>query len=120
MRILIVDDSKGMRGVVRRALRSAGIGDHTCDEASNGLEALKVIHETHPDVVLTDWNMPEMSGLELVKTLREVGNPVRVGFITSESNDDMRSQAFQAGASFVLAKPVTNEAVKAAFAGLVP
>jgi two-component system chemotaxis response regulator CheY len=120
MRILIVDDSKGMRGIVKRALRAAGIGEHTCDEASNGLEALKFIHQTKPDLVLTDWNMPEMSGLELLKTLRETGNPVRVGFITSESTDEMRAEALGAGANFVLIKPVTHQAVKAAFEGFAP
>jgi two-component system, chemotaxis family, chemotaxis protein CheY len=120
MKILIVDDSKGMRGVVRRTLRAAGIGAHTCDEASNGLEALRAIHEFKPDVVLTDWNMPEMSGLELIKTLREAGNPIRVGFITSEGTDDMKQAAMGAGANFVLVKPVSPDAIKAAFQGFAP
>ena len=62
--ILIVDDSKAMRLIVRRALRQAGYAEEGVQEAGNGAEALKVIRAKAPDLVLSDWNMPEMSGLE--------------------------------------------------------
>ncbi len=114
MHVLIVDDSKAMRNIVMRAVRQAGFDSLTFQEASNGAEALKVVRETPPDLILADWNMPEMSGLELLKALRSDGNSVKVGFVTSESDPTMRQLAFQAGALFMITKPFTPDALKAA------
>ncbi|MGM0575976.1 MAG: response regulator [Myxococcota bacterium] len=110
MRILVVDDSKAMRMIVRRTLRQAGLGPHDVTEATNGREALAAVRETPPDLVLADWNMPEMTGFELLVTLRAEGSEVPLGFITTEQGDDVREQAFQAGASFLIAKPFTPDA----------
>ena len=60
--ILIVDDSKAMRLIVRRTLRQAGFTDHTVVEATNGKEALDMIMQAEPALVLSDWNMPENDG----------------------------------------------------------
>jgi len=114
MNILIVDDSKAMRAIVMRAVKGAGFADASFREAGNGVEALSAIHATVPDLVLTDWNMPEMSGFELLQALRAEGSAVKVGLVTSESNPDLRDQALAAGALFILCKPFTPEAVKAA------
>ena len=114
MNILIVDDSKAMRGIVTRAVKAAGLADATFQEASNGREALAAIHAAKPDLVLTDWNMPEMSGFELIQALRSEGSGVKVGLVTSESDPTLRQQAFEAGALFVIQKPFTPDAVKAA------
>jgi two-component system, chemotaxis family, chemotaxis protein CheY len=117
MNILIVDDSKAMRAIVMRAVKAAGYAEATYREAANGAEALEAIRAAAPDIVLSDWNMPQMSGFELIQALRAEGNPVKVGLVTSESDPGLREQALQAGALFVLAKPFTPDAVKAA---LVP
>jgi two-component system chemotaxis response regulator CheY len=78
-------------------------------EAGNGLEALEVISSVAPDLVISDWNMPEMNGLELLQKLRASGNQTTFGFVTSEGSSQMREIAAQAGASFLIAKPFTAE-----------
>lgn len=119
MKILIVDDSKAMRMIVRRTLRQAGFGDHAVVEANNGKEALENIRQSLPDLVLSDWNMPEMSGIELLDSLRTEGIAVKFGFVTTERTPEMRLRAAEAGASFLIVKPFTPEDFKAALTPIV-
>lgn len=114
MKILIVDDSRAMRLVVRRALRQAGFGNHDVEEAENGVEGLAVVRAFGPDLILSDWNMPEMNGIEFLQALRGDGNTVPFGFITTEGTDQKRKEAMVAGANFLLAKPFTPEQVSEA------
>lgn len=109
MKILIVDDSSAMRKIIQRSLRLAGLEGHQVVEADNGATALELIRSDSPDLVLSDWNMPQLSGLELLQTLRSEGRKVPFGFITTESTPDMRTVAHDAGAQFLLAKPFTPE-----------
>ncbi|HET9932940.1 MAG TPA: response regulator [Polyangiaceae bacterium] len=113
-RILVVDDSKAMRLIVRRTLRQAGFGDYEVEEACNGLEAISAIENARPDLILSDWNMPEMNGYELLKALRAKKNDVRLGFVTTESTPEMQAMANEAGALFLIAKPFTAEQFQAA------
>jgi two-component system chemotaxis response regulator CheY len=113
-RILVVDDSKAMRLIVRRTLRQAGFGDYEVDEATNGLEAISAVEKARPDLILSDWNMPEMNGYELLKALRAKKNDVRLGFVTTESTPEMQALANEAGALFLIAKPFTAEQFQAA------
>lgn len=119
MRILIVDDSRAMRMIVTRTLRQAGFEKHTFAEAVDGATALAAIAADPPDLVLSDWNMPVMSGIELLCALRAAGNTVRFGFVTSESTPAMRHTAFESGALFLLAKPFTAETFGAALADVL-
>ena len=112
MKILIVDDSMAMRRIVLRTLRQAGFEGHDFGEAANGKIALDMIRQSPPDLVLADWNMPEMSGIELLRAMREEGITVPLGFVTSESTEVMRSDAKSAGASFLVAKPFTPDDMK--------
>jgi two-component system chemotaxis response regulator CheY len=108
MKILVVDDSKAMRMIVRRTLRMAGFhADIT--EASSAAEALEAVRTGGINLILCDWNMPEMNGIELLTRLRSDGQQVRLGFVTSESSADARDTAKQAGALFLIAKPFTPE-----------
>lgn len=109
MKILIVDDSKTMRMIVGRTLKKAGFDGHTVLEAGNGEEALDVIKSSSPDVVLADWNMPTMSGIELLQKVREEGINMPFGFVTSEGTPAVREQAMAAGASFHITKPFTPD-----------
>jgi two-component system chemotaxis response regulator CheY len=118
MKILIVDESKAMRMIVRRTLRQAGFGDHAVIEANNGKEALENIRQSPPDLVLSDWNMPEMTGIELLDILRAEGLGVKFGFVTTERSPEMRSRASDAGAAFLIVKPFTPEDFKAALTPL--
>lgn len=109
MKILIIDDSKAMRMIVKRTLKQAGFGDATMSEATNGREGLAAIDAEMPDLVLCDWNMPEMTGIELLRELRARGNEVKFGFVTSEGTAEMRQQAQDSGAVFLISKPFTAE-----------
>lgn len=107
MRVLIVDDSKTMRAIVRRHVVQASSDSTVIDEAENGAQALDRIRADAPDIVLCDWNMPEMNGIELLEALRADGCAVPFGFVTSEHNDEYKERAFDAGALFMIAKPFT-------------
>jgi two-component system chemotaxis response regulator CheY len=109
MKILIVDDSKTMRMIVARTLRQAGFDGHAVQEASNGNEALLAIRAAKPDVVLSDWNMPGMSGPELLAAVNAEGHRLTFGFVTSENTPEMRDRAAEAGAAFFITKPFTAE-----------
>ena len=109
MKILIVDDSKAMRMIVKRTLTSAGYGGYAVVEAANGKEALDAIKASMPDFVLSDWNMPEMSGIELLSALQRDNIKVPFGFVTSETTEEMRERARDNGALFLLGKPFTPE-----------
>ena len=114
MKVLIVDDSSAMRMIVKRTMRQAGFGGHTVSEAANGKEALDSIQGDKPDLVLTDWAMPEMNGIELLKAIKEQGIGVKVGVVTSQGSAAIQQQAKDEGALFVLTKPFTPDSFKAA------
>jgi two-component system, chemotaxis family, chemotaxis protein CheY len=109
MKILIADDSRVMRQIVLRTMRQAGYLGFDIVEACDGADALEKIDQDCPDLVLSDWNMPNMTGLELLQRLRGTGNQVPFGFVTSEGSPEMRSTAEQAGAAFLIAKPFSAE-----------
>lgn len=114
MKILVADDSRVMRQIVIRTLRQAGFGSHEVVQAENGKEALDLVALERPDLVLSDWNMPEMNGIDTLTILRDSGSTVPFGFVTSEGSTEMRSRAEKAGALFLIAKPFTAEAFGAA------
>jgi two-component system chemotaxis response regulator CheY len=114
MKVLVTDDSRVMRQIVKRTLRQAGYPDVEVCEAGNGREALEVIATEAPDLVLCDWNMPEMNGIDLLYALRAKGRDVPFGFVTSEGSPDMREKAQNAGALFLISKPFTPEAFREA------
>lgn len=118
-KILIVDDSKAMRLIVRRTLRQAGFGEFDVEEAQNGVEALECIGKAAPALVISDWNMPEMNGIELLRELNARKLRVRFGFVTTEGTPDMRAMADEAGALFLIAKPFTPEQFEAALRPLL-
>lgn len=109
MKILIADDSRVMRQIIKRTLRQAGFTGHQVVEAGDGREALELVTEETPDLVLADWNMPGMSGIELLGELRKRGLSVPFGFVTSEVSQAMQERGLQAGAQFVITKPFTPE-----------
>jgi two-component system chemotaxis response regulator CheY len=113
-KILVVDDSKAMRMIVRRTLRQAGFDGHDVQEAGDGAEALGVIDSWKPDLVLSDWNMPNMSGIDLLRTMRGKGDSRAFGFVTSEGTAEMRKLAADNGALFLIAKPFDEETFRSA------
>ena len=112
MKILIVDDSRAMRMIVRRTLRLAGFRDRDIVEAEDGAHGLAATRTEAPDLVLCDWNMPNMSGIELLQALRAAGNNIDFGFVTTETSAEMKAAADASGAMFVITKPFTPESFR--------
>ncbi|HKO89828.1 MAG TPA: response regulator [Polyangiaceae bacterium] len=113
MKVLLVDDSKAMRGMVRQTLLQTGVCDLSVDEAANGSDALAQLAHGVPDLILSDWSMPEMNGIELLRELRSRGCEVPFGFVTRHAaSEQMRETAFQAGAQFMLAAPLSVQRVR--------
>src|ERR1700693_5049156 len=109
MKILIVDDSTAMRMIVKKTLRLAGFEGHTISEVDDGAKALAAIKASKPDLVLSDWNMPNMTGIQLLEALAADGNKLTCGVITTEATADMRARAMGAGAKLLITKPFTPE-----------
>ncbi len=109
MKILVVDDSTAMRLMIIKTLRQAGFGGNDVVQAADGQLGLESVREEKPDLVLADWNMPNMTGIELLQALRSEGNEVTFGFITTEATPPMRELAKENGAKFLISKPFTVE-----------
>jgi two-component system chemotaxis response regulator CheY len=104
---LIVDDSKVIRKVARHILETL---EFQVDEAGDGREALTRCEANMPDVVLLDWNMPVMSGMEFLKLLRQRGdNQPKVVFCTTENDMAHIRAALEAGADEYVMKPFDRE-----------
>jgi two-component system chemotaxis response regulator CheY len=106
MKVLIADDSGVMRKIIIRSLNSCGVNEIV--EARDGAEALARLEEQSFDLVMTDWNMPNKTGLELVRELRASGSKVPVIMITTEAEIGRVKEAIQAGVNDYLAKPFDN------------
>jgi two-component system chemotaxis response regulator CheY len=112
MKIVVADDSRVMRQIVIRTLRQAGYADAEIVEATDGADAFEKFEQHGPDLVLSDWNMPVMTGIDFLRKLRGAGHQVPFGFVTSEGSPEMRGMAENAGAQFLIAKPFTSEAFR--------
>jgi two-component system chemotaxis response regulator CheY len=119
MDILLVDDSKTMRGIVQRAIRQAGFRGLTVGEAENGAQALEKLREEQPKLILSDWNMPEMSGIDFLVQVRASANKVPFGFITSEASTAIKELAMKSGASFLITKPFSPETMQEALSPIL-
>ncbi len=116
-RVLVADDSGTMRKIIIRSLNAVNVTDII--EAGNGDEAWDLFQQNTVDIVLTDWNMPGKTGLELLKCIREVNKEVPVILITTEAEKSRVLQAIQAGVSDYLVKPFEADALRAKLGKLV-
>jgi two-component system, chemotaxis family, chemotaxis protein CheY len=117
--ILIVDDSKTMRMILQRAIRQAGYRGLEVGEAANAMQALEQLNTERPKLILSDWNMPEISGIDFLIRIRAAQNNVPFGFITSETSVEMRTLALSSGATFMLSKPFTPDAIQEAISPIL-
>jgi len=111
MVVLVIDDSRTMRKLLSRALK-----EHSCEvlEAEGGVSGLAQLRENPQiDLVMVDWNMPEMNGIQFVQELRADPNlsKVRIVMVTADSKMNQIQIALDAGANEYLIKPFTKESV---------
>ena len=112
MRILIVDDSSTMRRIIINTLNKIGYSDYV--EASNGREAVDKLAAGSIGLVITDWNMPEMSGLDLVKAVRanDQTRHIPLLMVTTNAAKEHIRQAIEAGVTDYVVKPFTPDTIR--------
>lgn len=111
MKILIVDDSVTMRRIITITLSSIGYEDVV--QADNGKSGLEKLHDGGVDAIITDWNMPEMGGLEFVKYVRAGPyKSIPILMVTTATADGDILEALQAGVDNYVVKPFTPETLK--------
>lgn len=113
--ILVVDDSKSMRRVIRKTLEISGFRIGEYFEASNGLEALDLLEGKWIDLILSDIHMPVMDGFGFIRSLRErdICSDTPVVFVTTEANEDRLNDLMELGASGYIRKPFRPEEILA-------
>ncbi|NUQ66578.1 MAG: response regulator [Pirellulales bacterium] len=109
-RVLVADDSSTMRKIIIRSLQAVGVPSAT--EASDGNEAVALFKPGDFDLVLTDWNMPGKTGLEVIQEIRAQDAKVPIIMITTEAEKGRVLQAIQAGVSDYLVKPFTADTLR--------
>ncbi|HPF38255.1 MAG TPA: response regulator [Phycisphaerae bacterium] len=107
MKILLVDDSRTIRNIQKNTLKTLGLTDVT--EAADGLEALSCLANQRPDLMLVDWNMPNMDGITLIKKVRETDKSLPIIMVTTEAEKSRVLEAVKAGVNNYVVKPFTAE-----------
>jgi len=112
--ILIVDDSSPMRAVIKKIVKASGFNVGQFFEAINGLEAMEVLNHEWIDLVLTDYNMPDMNGLELVEEMNKDDHlkSIPAVMITTEGSRERVEEFMAKGVIDYIKKPFTPEQIK--------
>jgi len=109
MRIMLVDDSTTIRKIQKNIL--ASLGETDIAESADGVQALAAYRTQRPDLMIIDWNMPNMDGLTLVKKIREIDKSVLMIMCTTEAEKGQVVEALKAGVNNYVVKPFTVEAL---------
>jgi len=116
MKFLVVDDFPTMRRIVRGLLMQTGYVTGTIDEAEDGVQALKRLEAGGIEFVVTDWNMPNMQGIDLLRHIRAHADPairsLPVLMVTAEAKKENIIEAAQAGVNGYIVKPFTADTLK--------
>ncbi len=112
--ILIVDDSLPMRAVIKKSIKLSGFNAGQLLDASNGKEALDILRNSWCDLVVTDYNMPGMNGMELLMEIKndETLGSIPVVMVTTEGSALRIKEFMEAGAAGYIKKPFTPEQIK--------
>ncbi len=112
--ILIVDDSLPMRSVIKRTVKTTGFNKSQFYEAGNGKEAIELMRDNSIDIVITDFNMPVMNGMEFIKIIKndKLVKDIPVIVISQEGNDIKIQEFMDLGVSGYITKPFTSETVR--------
>ncbi|MBZ0171106.1 MAG: response regulator [Phycisphaerales bacterium] len=107
MKVMLIDDSKTMRNIQRTVLRQLGI--EQVEEACDGHDALSKVGVFQPDLILVDWNMPNMDGLSFIKVFRKQDKTTPLIMVTTEAEKSRVIEAIKAGVNNYLVKPFTPD-----------
>jgi two-component system chemotaxis response regulator CheY len=107
MKILLVDDSKTMRNIQKAVL--AQLGHTEVQEACDGQDALSKVVACKPDLILVDWNMPNMDGLSFVRAYRQMNKQTPMIMVTTEAEKSRVIEAIKAGVNNYVVKPFTPD-----------
>lgn len=112
MRVLVVDDFSTMRRIVKNILRQ--IGFNNVVEADDGTSAWEILNKEKVDFIVSDWNMPQMSGIDLLRKVRASEEFANIPFlmVTAEAQQENIIEAVQARVSNYIVKPFTSETMK--------
>ena len=112
MPILIVDDFSTMRKIVRNCLKQLGFNNVT--EAEDGVQALEKLQGSKFDLIISDWNMPNMMGIDLLRAVRSDGTLKTIPFlmVTAEAKKENVIEAAKAGVSNYIIKPFTADSLR--------
>ena len=110
MKILIIDDSKSMRMLIGLHLQRAGFKGHTIIEAANGALGLEMINTQQPDLVMSDWNMPEMNGFDVAKILKsdDTMKNIPIYLLTNLPEESSSDKAKELGVAGYMMKAMTE------------
>jgi len=111
MKALVVDDSMTIRRIVIKALGIVGITDAT--EAGAGVEAIQALQAGGYALILLDWNMPKLTGIDTLRTIRQAGNKTPVIMVTTEAEKSRVIEAIKTGANDYLIKPFSPDQLAA-------
>lgn len=118
MKALVVDDSMTFRRIVIKSLAEIGITDYV--EAGDGEEALAATKAAPFDVILLDWNMPRLTGIDTVRALRGEGNKTPIIMVTTEAEKTRVIEAIRAGVNDYLIKPFTPQQLGEKIRAILP
>lgn len=120
-KFLIVDDSRAIQSIIKRVIESCNYPNLEIRSANDAEVAMEILEKYTPDLIITDWHMPKISGLEFCQHVCQTyGNRIPIGFITTESNMDKIESAYKSGAKFVINKPFQDVDLKTYLKKFVP
>ena len=119
--VLIVDDSSSMRAIIKKTIKVSGFDVGEFLAAADGKEALRILTEKWVDVVLTDINMPKMSGIELITEMKqdELMRSIPVVMVTTEGSKKMMQEAMDLGARGYVKKPFLPEDIRGTLSSIM-
>jgi two-component system, chemotaxis family, chemotaxis protein CheY len=120
-KMLVVDDSLPMRSIIIRTIKASGFSNAEFLQAGNGKEALEVLENEWVDLVVTDYNMPDMNGMELISEMKgdDILNAIPVLVITTEGSQKKVDEFIERGAAGYIKKPFTPEAIRTQLAKIL-
>ena len=106
-RVVVIDDAPVVREVIVRNLKKIGFAEDNIFEAEDGLDGVNLLRSEKVDLIISDWNMPKMDGLELLRTIKDYPELAAIPFImiTSESEKEKVEEAFKVGVNQYICKP---------------